>query len=66
MDFGLSSVLEELTFGLASFATMSSAAMYSKYRSTARNLEVRTNLKFEIILTFQPYLHLTNIIPKKS
>lgn len=65
MDFGLSSVLEELTFGLASFATMSSAAMYSKYRSTARNLEVRTNLNFENN-SIMPNLDLTNVIPKKS
>jgi len=39
MDFGLSGVLEELAFGLASTITLASAAMYSQYKSISRNLE---------------------------
>lgn len=40
IGIGLSGVLEELVFGLASFATLTSAGMYSRYKSTHRNLEV--------------------------
>jgi len=39
MDFGLSGIMEELMFGLASGVTVATAAMYSEYKSISRNLE---------------------------
>lgn len=41
MDFGgIGGIFEELAFGMASFATLTTAAIYSKHKSTAHNIEV--------------------------
>ncbi|CAL8081080.1 unnamed protein product [Orchesella dallaii] len=38
MELNISGMFEELTFGIASVATLSAAAMYSKYKSISRNI----------------------------